>query len=135
MGLINQRAICPSCGGKIHTQAALLGFLTAQTGRRCQWCGIALTGRVRWTNKAVSVEGDAARQRQRAAKTTERRRPKDDLDRRLIELLGKGPVTIRDAAQHLDVSRTQVISAQTRLGKQIKASGVGKERTLRLTET
>jgi hypothetical protein len=41
MGFWNPRAICPSCGGKIRTQAS--GLLT---GMRCQHCGVTLTGRV-----------------------------------------------------------------------------------------
>lgn len=47
------RAICPNCGGKIHTQAKGLGHLTwanswvlVKTGESCQWCGARLTGKV-----------------------------------------------------------------------------------------
>jgi uncharacterized protein (DUF983 family) len=45
MGVVNPRAICPHCGGKIHTQMG-------ETGKHCQWCGEALTGRVGLDNKA-----------------------------------------------------------------------------------
>jgi hypothetical protein len=49
MGVLNPRAICPNCGGKIHTQAG-------RTGRECQFCGVALTGKV----GAVSNRGQLA---------------------------------------------------------------------------
>lgn len=50
MGFNNPRAICPNCGGKIHTQAA--GPFAQRTGTTCQLCGVALTGKVSWTNRA-----------------------------------------------------------------------------------
>jgi DNA-directed RNA polymerase subunit RPC12/RpoP len=61
MGLKNMRAICPNCGGKIHTQAkGLLGSIAlgangtlVKTGTRCQHCGAKLTGKVTATNYAV----------------------------------------------------------------------------------
>lgn len=60
MGLRNLRAICPNCGGKIHTQPKGLGKLTwmnswmfVETGRQCQHCGVALTGKVTAGNRAV----------------------------------------------------------------------------------
>lgn len=59
MGVMNLRAICPNCGGKIHTQPKGLGHLTwarswflVQTGKSCQHCGVALTGKVKMDNKA-----------------------------------------------------------------------------------
>jgi hypothetical protein len=54
MGVRNLRAICPKCGGKMHTQPKGLGHLSlwanswvlVQTGSECQWYGVALTGKV-----------------------------------------------------------------------------------------
>lgn len=61
MGMKNMRAICPNCGGKIHTQPK--GFLGAiaigangpltKTGTTCEHCGVKLTGKVTATNYAV----------------------------------------------------------------------------------
>lgn len=58
------RAICPSCGGKIHTQPK--GFLGSiaigangalmKTGTTCEHCGVALTGKVTPTNYAVLAD-------------------------------------------------------------------------------
>jgi hypothetical protein len=63
MGLRNLRAICPNCGGKIHTQPKGLGhltwansWLTAQTGTECQHCGVALTGKITAAGRAVLAE-------------------------------------------------------------------------------
>jgi hypothetical protein len=60
MGLRNTRAICPNCGGKLHTQPRGLGHLTwansgalVETGTKCQWCHTALSGRVGLDNKAI----------------------------------------------------------------------------------
>lgn len=61
MGLKNMRAICPNCGGKIHTQPkGLLGSLAigangplVQTGKQCELCGVRLTGKVTLQNYAV----------------------------------------------------------------------------------
>lgn len=65
MGLLNQRATCPNCGGKLHTRPRGLGYFTwmrsgplVKTGTQCQWCGVALTGKVGWDNHAV-VAGPA----------------------------------------------------------------------------
>jgi hypothetical protein len=59
MGIMNLRAICPNCGGKIHTQPKGIGHLTwarswflVKTGTTCQNCGVALTGRVKVDNRA-----------------------------------------------------------------------------------
>lgn len=59
MGIRNLRAICPNCGGKIHTQPKGLGHITwannwllVQTGKECQHCGVALTGKVKMDNHA-----------------------------------------------------------------------------------
>lgn len=59
MGLRNLRAICPNCGGKIHTQPKGLGHLTwanswvfAKTGSECQHCDVALTGKVKADGRA-----------------------------------------------------------------------------------
>jgi hypothetical protein len=53
MGLRNLRAICPNCGGKIHTQPKGIGHITwanswfsVKTGEQCQWCNAKLTGKV-----------------------------------------------------------------------------------------
>lgn len=63
MGIRNLRAICPNCGGKIHTQPKGFGHFTwanswmlVQTGSECQHCGIALNGKVGPGNKAVAAE-------------------------------------------------------------------------------
>jgi hypothetical protein len=63
MGMRNMRAICPNCGGKIHTQPKGLGHITwanswilVQTGTECEHCGVALTGKVRSNNKAVLAD-------------------------------------------------------------------------------
>lgn len=60
MGIRNTRAICPNCGGKIHTQAKGVGALTwanrgalAQTGTECPNCGVGLTGKVGVDNRAI----------------------------------------------------------------------------------
>jgi|GEM_PF-6390994 len=60
MGVRNMRAICPSCGGKIHTQPKGLGHVTignsralAQTGTECPNCGVALSGKVGIDNRAI----------------------------------------------------------------------------------
>lgn len=56
MGLINQRVRCPRCNGKVHTTA-----LGMRTGRACQWCGVALTGKVRgYRAVLVNPEDDPA---------------------------------------------------------------------------
>jgi uncharacterized protein (DUF983 family) len=59
MGVRNLRAVCPNCGGKIHTQPKGLGHITwanswllVQTGAECQWCGVALTGKVSGDGRA-----------------------------------------------------------------------------------
>lgn len=54
------RAICPNCGGKIHTQPKGIfalspganGFMV-KTGNECEHCGIKLTGKVDYKNRAV----------------------------------------------------------------------------------
>ena len=57
MGFWNPRAICPACGGKIHTQQAFIE-LRPRTGKRCQHCGVALTGKVTWGNEGVLADPD-----------------------------------------------------------------------------
>lgn len=59
MGVMNLRAICPNCGGKIHTQPKGIGKFTwarswfmVETGKACQHCGVALTGKVGPDKKA-----------------------------------------------------------------------------------
>ena len=54
------RAICPNCGGKIHTQPKGLGHFTwansgatVQTGSECQHCGIPLSGKVGIDHRAI----------------------------------------------------------------------------------
>jgi len=63
MGVRNLRAICPNCGGKIHTQPKGLGHFTwanswmlVQTGSECQHCGTALSGKVGPGNMAILAE-------------------------------------------------------------------------------
>lgn len=63
MGMRSLRAICPNCGGKIHTQPKGLGHFTwanswmlVQTGSECQHCGVALSGKVAADNKAILAE-------------------------------------------------------------------------------
>lgn len=63
MGIMNLRAICPNCGGKIHTQPKGLGHFTwmrsawlVKTGTACMHCGVGLTGKVSWGNRAVLAE-------------------------------------------------------------------------------
>jgi len=64
MGVMRMRAICPNCGGKIHTQAKGLGHLTwmangpllVKTATTCQFCGIALTGKVDMQNRAILAQ-------------------------------------------------------------------------------
>lgn len=174
MGLVNNRAICPECGGKIHTQGRGLGVLlpirsgiAVQTGTRCQHCGVALSGKVGLDNKAILAEDDERRREERrqliaqarqvpapaepTAADRERQRQihqkahdryeqkkaagknKSDLDAQLLALLAAGPVTVRDAATELGVSTMAVVGAQTRLGKRVKARGMGKKRTLTLS--
>jgi DNA-directed RNA polymerase subunit RPC12/RpoP len=64
MGLRSLRAICPNCGAKIHTQPKGLGhitwansWITAQTGRECPYCGVALTGKVTAAGRAELADG------------------------------------------------------------------------------
>ena len=45
MGFWNPRARCPNCGGKIHTT---LSGIVERTGTSCQFCGVPLTGKVRF---------------------------------------------------------------------------------------
>lgn len=63
MGLRSLRATCPNCGGKIHTRPKGLGHLTwanswvlAETGTECQFCGVALTGKITAGGMAVLAE-------------------------------------------------------------------------------
>ena len=74
MGVRNMRAICPSCGSKIHTQPKGLGNLTignsgalAQTGSECPNCGVALSGKVGIDNRAI-LAGDAEKSFMQRAK-------------------------------------------------------------------
>lgn len=53
MGLVNPRAICPSCGAKIHTQQVIWMPGTKRTGSVCPQCGVGLSGKVGWDNKAI----------------------------------------------------------------------------------
>ena len=76
---MNLRAICPNCGGKIHTQPKGLGHFTwarswflVQTGTTCQHCGVALSGKVKADNKAELASEAQLRTRKKAAKTAAR---------------------------------------------------------------
>lgn len=69
MGARNLRAVCPKCGGKIHTQPKGLGHFTwanswflVKTGTECQHCGVALSGKVKMGNQAeLASESEAHR--------------------------------------------------------------------------
>jgi hypothetical protein len=133
MGVLNTRAICPSCGGKIHTQARGLGHLTwarsgplVKTGSQCQWCGVKLSGKVGLDNVAIAAD-DA-----RATKQETKQQARESLDEQLVELLEEGPMTLGELTERLGVSRTQVALAGARLGNRIKARGAGKKRTFTL---
>lgn len=55
MGMRNPRTRCGKCGGWIQTQKPLSSIVTGKTetvGRSCPHCGVALTGKVTWNNKA-----------------------------------------------------------------------------------
>ena len=70
MGFKNMPAICPSCGGKIHTEPeGRLGSIAMEvvgangpmlkTGSTCEHCGAQLTGKVTARNYAVlAVESE-----------------------------------------------------------------------------
>lgn len=75
MGVMNLRAICPNCGGKIHTQPKGFGHFTwarswflVQTGTTCQHCGVALSGKVKADNKAELASEAQLRTQKKAAK-------------------------------------------------------------------
>lgn len=81
MGVMNLRAICPNCGGKIHTQPKGLGHVTwmrswflVQTGTTCQHCGVALSGRVKADNKAELASQAQPRVQKKGAKAAVRQR-------------------------------------------------------------
>lgn len=95
MGFMNQRAICPKCGGKIHTQARGIGHLTwmrsgvlVKTGSECQWCGIKLSGKVGFDNKAIAA--DDPRAKKALAKQQAGVIPKQDQFLEIMELLREG---------------------------------------------
>jgi len=141
MGLSNKRAICPQCGVKIHTQARGAGHLMlgakgalVQTGTECQWCGVALSGKVGMDGRAILAEVDEARQQAKAEKAAVKQAGRDEVDERLIELLRGGPLTTREAAKRLGVPHLQIATIQTRVGDRVKASGFGKNRTLSLRD-
>ncbi len=95
MGVRNLRAICPNCGGKIHTQPKGLGHFTwanswmlVQTGSECQHCGVALSGKVAADNKAILADD--------AEKTWWERETGSDRSRIKREALNAGPVLSRE---------------------------------------
>lgn len=110
MGMRNLRAICPNCGGKIHTQPKGLGHFTwanswmlVQTGSECQHCGVALSGKVAADNKAILAE-DADktwRERETGAEPKPEREYPIDADelfgvlKTTVDALGKGPALSR----------------------------------------
>ena len=139
MGLMNNRAICPNCGGKIHTQSRGVGALTlgsrgllVQTGKECQHCGIALSGKVGMDNRAILAEVDEAKRQAKAERATEKRAADGELDQRLIELLSEGPLTTREAAERLGLPHMKIASIQVRVKDRVAATGFGKGRTLYL---
>ena len=90
---MNLRAICPNCGGKIHTQPKGLGHLTwarsgplVKTGTICQHCGVALTGKVSFDNRAELAPD------QPASTATQPQGPTVELAR-LAELHASGALT------------------------------------------
>lgn len=95
MGIKNLRAICPNCGGKIHTQPKGLGHVSlwsnswflVQTGSECQHCGVALSGKVGPGNKAILAED---------AKSWWERETGSDRSRAKREALDSGPILTRE---------------------------------------
>ncbi len=139
MGFKTNRAICPSCGGKIHTQARGIAALgvgisgpLVRTGTSCQWCGIALSGRVGVDNKAIAADDPRilAKQENQEAKQEAR----DDLASRIVTLLEEehGTLTTRAIASRLGVSHMSVATAGPKIPR-VRASGIGNGRRLTLS--
>jgi hypothetical protein len=82
MGFWNPRAICPSCGAKIHTQGRLL-VLGASTGKLCPNCGVKLSGRINeLTNKAIlAPEAKAAQKAERKQEQLQREQLQEKRER------------------------------------------------------
>ena len=146
VGFKTNRAICPSCGGKIHTQArgiAALGVGVSgplvRTGTRCQWCGIALSGKVGADNKAIAADDPRilAKQAKQEAKQEQqeaRQEARDDLASRIVALLEEehGTLTTREIASRLGVSHVRVATAGPKIPR-VRASGIGNGRRLTLS--
>lgn len=146
MGLLNNRAICPQCGGKIHTQARGIGHLTwarsgllVQTGSECQHCGVALSGKVGPDNRAILAETADARDAARAARRDARHEARAevkagraDLDARLLDALQSGPVTVPVLAERFGVSKNDIRRAVVRQATRIRSKGHRSRETLSL---
>jgi hypothetical protein len=146
MGLLNNRAFCPRCGGKVHTQARGLGHLTwarsgllVQTGSVCQHCGVALSGKVGLDNRAILAETAQAQQDHRAEGRTvrrdarqERKAGRADLDARVLDALASGPVTVYELATRFGVSRNQVRAVMVRQSGRVRSRGHRSRETLSL---
>src|SRR5690606_19652597 len=50
----------------------------------------------------------------------------------LLALLEQGPMPVREVQERLGISLSELISVQTQCGRAVKASGLGKNRTLEL---
>jgi DNA-binding NarL/FixJ family response regulator len=150
MGFKTNRAICPSCGGKVHTQArgiAALGVGVSgplvKTGTTCQWCGIALSGKVGADNKAIATDDprilakqakQEAKQEAKQASQEAKQQAGDDLASRIVALLKEehGTLTTREIASRLGVSHMNVATIGPKI-PQVKASGIGNGRRLTLS--
>lgn len=138
MGFKTNRAICPSCGGKIHTQARGLAAFgvgvsgpLVRTGTVCQWCGIALSGKVGADNKAIAADDPRILRKQ--ANQEAKQQARDDLASRIVALLEKEhTLTTREIASRLGVSHMNVATAGPRI-PHVKASGMGNGRRLTLS--
>lgn len=82
MGFWNPRAICPSCGAKIHTQGRLF-VIGATTGKVCPNCGVKLSGRINeLTNTAVSAAKVEEKRARRAKRREEKEKEKERQEKR-----------------------------------------------------
>ncbi|MHB8175821.1 MAG: sigma factor-like helix-turn-helix DNA-binding protein [Thermoleophilia bacterium] len=150
MGVMNTRAICPNCGGKIHTQPRGLGHFTwarsgwlVQTGKQCQWCGIALTGKVGLDNKAISVAGAQAKQQKKTQKMAARQQKQNvqrlklnEQHQAMINLIKDSPLPLEEVAKQLGISRNQVkVILNHGLRKRVSVKGSGKDCMLSLKES
>ena len=152
MGIMRMRAICPNCGGKIHTQAKGLGHFTwmangpllVKTGTTCQFCGIALTGKVDMQNRAILAHAQSHSMNSQTSSQPEPRvvsRSKDENGTERITLSNgeslvtapDGTKTLRNAHGLVLVVRpdgTQTTSTSNGLAKAAEAGGPTTLRTV-----